>query len=258
MHLPARPHRTSLLLVVAAIALSAAPAHAADAGCTRLVTTLNQRYAGSGIGKLNEQVQAHRVTAALIDALGKKLQLEKGWIEGNSHWEEAYALFRPDLQAGIHAAGERELRRLEEKLPPALDPSGCKKHLALLESKAGAAADRLEYAKEGRGFVASLEKTGGIPPRLAAQVEAVRRELAEAAATPEDPAVAIARGTLQIHGKRYAAAQKGIGGPDPAVEKRATSEAAAAMMTKNRATLDDIVRRFRAEGAGPKAGRAGK
>ncbi len=249
-----RSHAPRLLLALAAVALAPSPARATEPppapDCVKLVAGQIKRFDASGIRKLQEQVQAYRVTRMMIDAIGKKLELGAAWTEGNPRWDEAYALFQPDLYAAMRAGAEREMHRMETKLPQLLDPATCKKHLAVLASRPGAAAARLEDGVEGRKFLASLEKAFGIPPRLRDLAKATRQEIAEAAATPEDPAVAIARGELGIYGKRYAAALKQTGDADPEVERKASGEAATAMMARNRASLDDIVRRYRAAKGG--------
>lgn len=260
MHPRPSARTPSLLLAVAAVAIFPPAADAGDrvaatarGACETLVTSLTRKLERSRVVELQGRVQAHRITGAMLGALGQKFGLGARWVEGNPFWEEAYTLFHPDMYANMKLGGEREVRYMEANLPRALDPATCKKHLALLSSRAGATAARIEDALSSRGFLAEFEKAFGIPARLQPLADEARREIREGTALLDDPevlraepSVPEARKAVRAYDEKYAAAVKRLGGPDPAEQRKASQEAGVKMMARHKDALSDIVRRFRA------------
>lgn len=246
--------RSPLLIAAALAALAPGLPLAAEPAeeCVKLVARQVKVSNESKALELQREVLADRITTQMIDALGQKLQLGPSWKAGNPHWQEAYALFRPDLFAGMLAGGEREMRRMEAKLPALLDAAMCRKALALLDTKTGAAAARMEDGQEAGRFLDTFEKKFGVPANLKALADAARREVAQATAAKDDPALqrgepklADAREQWRGLGKQYAAGLKRLGDADPEVERKASQEAGAKMMKKNQEAFTDIVRRFK-------------
>jgi hypothetical protein len=252
-----RPPLAALVALLAVAPLAGAAAPMGGPPCERLVAAMVRKVMTSGVTEIQLQVQAHRIAGMMVDAIGKQAGLPAAWKEGNRDWEEAYALLRPDLTASMKAAAERVARRQEKEIPPLLETEACAKQAALLETKAGALADRVESAVAFRDFLASFEKAFGVAPRLKKTVDGIRGGMKVDLALADrkdldrtEPGLAAAREQGRAFGKLYIAALKQIGDGDTAVEQKAQREAGAAMMERHREALTVILRRAAGKGAG--------
>lgn len=88
---------------------------------------------------LQVRLQAHDFSKKFVD----KLVTHPDWHEGNTQWEEAYALFNPALYSQMLDAMTRLSDHLRTVLPAHLNPTYCHEYLSLLHTKHGAVAQRL-------------------------------------------------------------------------------------------------------------------
>lgn len=239
-----------LPLLLSAAALSTA-AHAKDDSCGELVRLNSARLEKSALMELQTQFQAYQFTRMFLDPISANPKIGPAWREGNPFWEEAYALLHPDILAHLRAAGARELRHQEAKLPAKLQAKTCREHLALLRTPLGEVAARTEQAAESRRFLAGLEKQFPIPERLAPFAQKARDEIAEGAALEESAEVkeqeALYRKTrdqLRAYDKRVAAASKKLGDSRGAKEQEDSRQFGKDLTKRHEQQLVSIFRRY--------------
>jgi hypothetical protein len=235
---------------------TAARAQSRGGACDRLVRLNVGRMERSPLVEFQAGVQAHAIAKLMIDALGKQLPAGK-WREGEPHWEEAYALLQPELLAHMRSAGAEELRYQEASLPPLLDPAICEKHLALLESKLGSIAQRVQDASDSKQFLASFEKAFPTPPRLEPLAAKLRQWISEGAAVANTPEVRRqkarlekAREDLRAYGRQLLTGLKKAGDGRGAEQEKASRDAGQQMIQHHKDRLVDILRRFRQANGG--------
>jgi hypothetical protein len=218
--------------------------------CEQIASRRVRKVMESAITRIQFQVQVHRTAVVMVDALGKQAGLPPSWREGDPSWEEAYALLQPELAAAMNAAGERLARWHETHIPPLLETKACARQLALLETPAGALADRIDFALSFRDTLARFEKTFGIPARLKTFVEIARAEVTDDLALADrknlartETGLAAAKKETSAFGKLFMTALRGAGDGEPATEEKLNGEAGAAMMARHKDALVAIIRR---------------
>ncbi len=234
-----------------------AEAAAADDACVKLVSYYyTQWFEHSSYQELKTQFSAHRAMASMLDALGRQRNLGPSWHEGNPFWEEAYTILYPELLALNKAQLERLRRYDEANLPGKLDPGICRKHWALLNSKYGSIAGRIQMALVAQSALARIEKPFPVPARLHPIVEKVREQIRSEMALIDDPEVrgheALYRKTyedLRAYDLRFGEGVSKSGRPYGPEEEKAAFEAGAEMMRRHQGELVSIRRRFQSANA---------
>jgi hypothetical protein len=247
-----------IAVLLAAVALST-PAHATDSACVDLVRLNSARLEGSALLELQMQLHAYQFTKMFLDPISANPKFGPGWREGNPFWEEAYALLHPEILAHLRAAGARELRAQEAKLPGKLQAKTCREHLALLRTPRGEVAARIDQATESRKFLADLEKQFPIPARLAPFVQRTRDEIAAGVALEDSPEVkqqeALHRNTreqLRAYDKRVLAAARTLGDTRGPKDQEASRKFGQDLTKRHEQELVSIFRRFATANASAK------
>jgi len=235
--------------VAAALLSTTAYAQASEGTCEELVASRLDVLRQSAWMEFGRAAQAHQTAKTIVDALSQNPNVGPGWREGNPFWEEAYALFLPDVRRQLTTVEDATMRHQASTAPRELDPEGCRKHLALLRTKPGDAAARIDQARSTKAILDSYAKAFSIAPRLEPLAKKVRGEIDAGLALKETPEVRRAAEQLRAFDQRFAEAIKKVGDGQGPEQRKANQAFGNEMVARHRDALVAIVKRFRAAGA---------